>query len=60
MNDHPIAIFGKPNDEDTPKIPKCEVCGGYGYKHPQGGGSPMRCPSCLGDKRSRDPRHYKK
>jgi len=42
---------------NLPNYVKCEVCGGYGYKHPQGTGSPMRCPSCKGDKMSRNPKH---
>jgi len=47
-------------EEEANKVvnfPRCEVCGGYGYHNPKGSNSAARCPSCHGDKISRDPRH---
>jgi predicted Zn-ribbon and HTH transcriptional regulator len=37
--------------------PICEVCGGYGYNFNTEHGNAIQCPSCKGDKISRDPRH---
>ena len=42
------------------KPPGCEVCGNYGYVWAPGDGGARRCPSCGGDKRSRNPKHYRK
>lgn len=46
------------DDVEIPKLPKCRVCGGYGWNYPPGGRSAQKCPSCFGDKISRNPHDY--
>lgn len=45
-------------DVPMPKLPRCRTCGGYGYNFPAGQKSAQICPSCNGDKISRDPHDY--
>jgi len=55
IHDHEV----KDDDKIIVKYPKCKTCGGYGLNFNTEAGNGQRCPSCLGDKISRDPRDYK-
>jgi uncharacterized protein (DUF983 family) len=46
-------------DEGQP-VPKCSVCGGYGFNFNGVNKTAQRCPACGGDKRSRNPKDYPK
>jgi len=48
----PLAIGGRA------KYKVCRTCGGYGYNMLTTHGNAQRCPSCKGDKISRDPHDY--
>jgi len=50
--------FDKELETELKSYKKCRVCGGYGWNYPSGGRSAQKCPSCKGDKISRDPRDY--
>ena len=53
-----MTFDGFDKELDKIQYKKCRVCGGYGYNFPAGQKSAQICPSCNGDKISRDPHDY--